>query len=39
LARDLEILSQTHEVRAAAMYDQFPHTEHVESGVFLCKKV
>jgi len=39
LARDLEILSQTHEVRAAAMYDQFPHTEHVESGVFLRKKV
>jgi tRNA (uracil-5-)-methyltransferase len=25
-------------VTEAAMYDQFPHTEHVESGVFLQKK-
>ena len=39
LARDLECLSQTHEVQEAAIYDQFPHTEHVESGVFLKKKV
>ena len=38
LARDLETLTQTHEVAEAAMYDQFPHTEHVESGVFLQKK-
>ncbi|MFT7878821.1 MAG: tRNA (uridine(54)-C5)-methyltransferase TrmA [Sulfurimonas sp.] len=38
LARDLEILSQTHKVLEAAIYDQFPHTEHVESGVFLKKK-
>lgn len=38
LARDLETLSQTHEVIEAAMYDQFPHTSHVESGVFLVKK-
>jgi len=38
LARDLETLSQTHTVEAAAMYDQFPHTAHVESGVFLRKK-
>ncbi|HFU77292.1 MAG TPA: tRNA (uridine(54)-C5)-methyltransferase TrmA, partial [Epsilonproteobacteria bacterium] len=38
LARDLEILSQTHDVKEAAMFDQFPHTEHVESGVFLRKK-
>ena len=38
LARDLETLTQTHEVKEAAMYDQFPHTEHVESGVFLVKK-
>ena len=37
LARDLETLSQTHTVEAAAMYDQFPHTKHVESGVFLQK--
>jgi tRNA (uracil-5-)-methyltransferase len=38
LARDLETLVQTHEVIEAAMYDQFPHTTHVESGVFLRKK-
>ncbi|HFQ61809.1 MAG TPA: tRNA (uridine(54)-C5)-methyltransferase TrmA [Epsilonproteobacteria bacterium] len=37
LARDLETLSQTHIVKEAAMYDQFPHTSHVESGVFLQK--
>ncbi len=39
LARDLEILSQTHEVKEAAIYDQFPHTAHIESGVFLVKNV
>ncbi len=38
LARDLETLSQTHIVEEAAMYDQFPHTVHVESGVFLRKR-
>jgi tRNA (uracil-5-)-methyltransferase len=38
LARDLETLSQTHEVLDAALFDQFPHTEHVESGVFLKRK-
>ena len=38
LARDLETLVQTHEVIEAAIYDQFPHTTHVESGVFLRKK-
>ena len=38
LARDLETLTQTHVVVEAALYDQFPHTSHVESGVFLQKK-
>jgi len=38
LARDLETLTQTHTVEEAAMYDQFPHTSHVESGVFLRKQ-
>ncbi len=38
LARDLETLTQTHTVVEAALYDQFPHTAHVESGVFLQKK-
>lgn len=35
LARDLETLTKTHNVLNAAMYDQFPHTSHIESGVFL----
>lgn len=39
LARDMETLIQTHDVKEAAIYDQFPHTSHVESGVFLRKKV
>ena len=38
LARDLETLIKTHSVVEAAIYDQFPHTSHVESGVFLRKK-
>ncbi len=38
LARDLEILCLTHDVVRSAMFDQFPHTMHVESGVFLVKK-
>ena len=37
LARDLETLSQTHRVENAAIFDQFPHTDHIESGVFLRK--
>lgn len=35
LARDLEILQDTHEVIDFAMFDQFPHTKHIESGLFL----
>jgi len=38
LARDLKILTQTHSVQDAAFFDQFPHTSHVESGVFLVRK-
>ncbi|MEA3417999.1 MAG: tRNA (uridine(54)-C5)-methyltransferase TrmA [Campylobacterota bacterium] len=38
LARDLKTLTQTHQVEEAALFDQFPHTRHVESGVFLRKK-
>ncbi|WP_367264514.1 hypothetical protein [Nitratifractor sp.] len=35
MARDLEHLSRSHEVQKGALFDQFPHTEHMESGVFL----
>lgn len=38
LARDLEILTQTHEVSDMALFDQFPYTHHVEMGVKLTKK-
>jgi tRNA (uracil-5-)-methyltransferase len=38
LARDLVELTQTHDIDDAAIYDQFPHTHQVESGVFLRKK-
>ena len=38
LARDLQILTQTHTVADAALFDQFPHTSHVESGVFLVRR-
>lgn len=38
LARDLAIISQTHEVVQTALFDQFPYTHHIESGVFLKRK-
>ncbi|MBF6057508.1 tRNA (uridine(54)-C5)-methyltransferase TrmA [Thiomicrorhabdus heinhorstiae] len=38
LARDLEVLTQTHEIQQTALFDQFPYTHHIESGVFLTRK-
>ena len=38
LARDLIELTKTHSVKDVALFDQFPHTHHVESGVFLKKR-
>lgn len=38
LLRDLEILTQTHEVDAMAVFDQFPYTHHLEMGVKLTLK-
>jgi tRNA (uracil-5-)-methyltransferase len=35
LVRDLGVLTRTHRVRSAAIFDQFPHTTHIESGVLL----
>ena len=35
LARDLETLTRTHRIETAAVFDQFPHTEHTECGVLL----
>ena len=38
LARDLKRLILTYDVYKVAFFDQFPHTYHLESGVFLKKK-
>lgn len=38
LERDLDHLTRTHEVKRFAIFDQFPYTHHIESGVFLQKK-
>ena len=35
LARDLQKLAQRHRVQQVALFDQFPHTKHIECGVFL----
>ena len=35
LKRDLDILKETHKIKKAAMFDQFPYTDHIESGVIL----
>lgn len=34
---NLKILSQTHKIEKFALFDQFPYTHHVESGVYLVK--
>jgi tRNA (uracil-5-)-methyltransferase len=38
LARDLEVLKATHDVVNTALFDQFPYTHHIESGVLLQRK-
>ncbi len=38
LERDLKVLCQTHKVERFAIFDQFPYTHHIESGVFLTRK-
>ncbi|MDE5591812.1 MAG: tRNA (uridine(54)-C5)-methyltransferase TrmA, partial [Helicobacter sp.] len=38
LARDLQIIQQTHKIISLAFFDQFPHTKHLESGIFLIRK-
>lgn len=39
LAFDLETITKTHDVIETAIFDQFPYTHHIESGVFLKRKV
>ncbi len=38
LAENLQQLSQTHRIERAALFDQFPYTHHVESGVWLIRR-
>lgn len=35
LVDNLAVLSQTHRLARAALFDQFPYTEHMEAGVWL----
>ena len=38
LKDNLQQLTKTHYIEHFAMFDQFPYTDHVETGVVLCKK-
>ncbi|EIC14207.1 tRNA (uridine(54)-C5)-methyltransferase TrmA [Kingella kingae] len=38
LCANLATLMQTHTLQSAALFDQFPFTHHIESGVMLLKK-
>ena len=38
LEQNLDRLCQTHDIVDFAMFDQFPYTHHIESGVYLVKK-
>ncbi|AHG85467.1 tRNA (uracil-5-)-methyltransferase [Bibersteinia trehalosi USDA-ARS-USMARC-190] len=38
MADNLKQLCQTHQIERAALFDQFPYTDHIESGVWLIRK-
>jgi len=38
LCNNLEQLTETHDVQRLALFDQFPYTHHIETGVFLKRK-
>jgi len=38
LCENLQTLTQTHRIERAALFDQFPYTDHMESGVWLVRK-
>tara|TARA_Y100001949_G_scaffold175175_2_gene184374 strand:- start:279 stop:815 length:537 start_codon:yes stop_codon:yes gene_type:complete len=38
LGNNLEQLTETHDVQRLALFDQFPYTHHIETGVFLKRK-
>lgn len=39
LIENLSILSETHEIKRLALFDQFPYTDHMECGVLLQRKI
>lgn len=38
LCDNLQALSKTHRIEKAALFDQFPYTDHMETGVWLIRK-
>lgn len=38
LKENLEKLAETHRIERFALFDQFPYTEHMESGVYLIRR-
>ncbi|OOF45057.1 tRNA (uridine(54)-C5)-methyltransferase TrmA [Rodentibacter trehalosifermentans] len=38
LCDNLQVLSKTHRIEKAALFDQFPYTDHMESGIWLIRK-
>ncbi|HET7775068.1 MAG TPA: tRNA (uridine(54)-C5)-methyltransferase TrmA [Azospira sp.] len=38
LRDNVEALQATHEIKAAAVFDQFPYTDHLESGLLLSRR-
>ena len=38
LCENLQTLTKTHRIEKAALFDQFPYTEHMEAGVWLVRK-
>ena len=38
LVENLKQLTQTHRIERCALFDQFPYTDHIESGVWLIRK-
>ncbi|MDX1398540.1 MAG: tRNA (uridine(54)-C5)-methyltransferase TrmA, partial [Oceanospirillum sp.] len=38
LHENMQVLNKTHKVVRFAMFDQFPYTHHIESGVFMVRR-
>jgi len=38
LYNNLQVFSETHEVKRFALFDQFPYTHHTEAGVYLVRR-